>query len=221
MLRKIFLTALLAATIFLTACGGEEKSSTQTPTPEIGADRAILAYAQLYACAAPDDLTAAGFTDKFVNDARQAMFATFKSWPLSEQTSQTVAKNFGTSLKSRMNFKVTLKNNDAVHPTVELTCKPADFANAFKNMSNDADLLILRREWGELQARGLTDDAISKDADFQKLAVDSIGKYLSKFPLKPEATLAVTCKVAIGEDGKFYWAPENAEAISKFVTGQP
>ena len=220
MLRKIFLTALLATCLLLTACGGDEKSVSSSPTPESGADRAVLAYAQLYACAAPDDLKAAGFTEKFVDDARQMMFAPFKTWPLSEHTLQDVAQNFAASLKTRMNFKVTLKNNDAVHPTVELTCKPADFANAFADMSKDADLLTLRREWGELQARGLNDSVIAKDAAFQKLAVDSLSKYLTKFPLKPETTLTVTCKVAVGEDGKFYWAPENAEAVSKFVTGQ-
>ena len=220
MLKKIFLTALLAATILLTACGGE-KSTAQTPTPEFGADKAILAYAQLYACAMPDDFKAAGFTEKFVDDARQKMFAAFKGWPLSEQTLQAVAKNFAESLKARMNFKATLKINDAAYPKVELTCKPADFANAFANMSEDADLLILRREWGELQARGLKDNAIAKDAAFQKLAVDSLSKYLSNFPLKPVSTLEVTCKVAVGEDGKFYWAPEDVQSIAKFVTGQP
>ena len=214
------MSTLLATTILLTACGGEEKSTAQTPTPEFGADKAILAYVQLYACASPDEATAAGFTEKFIDDSRQTMFAMFKNWPLSEQTLQAVAKNFATSLKARMNLKVTLKTNDAAHPTVEITCKPADFANAFANMSEDADLLILRREWGELQARGLNDNAISKDAAFQKLAVDSLSKYLAKFPLKPVSTLKVTCKVAVGEDGKFYWAPEDTEAISKFVTGQ-
>ena len=220
MLRKIFLTTLLALTILLTACGGEKSTST-TPTPDANADRAILAYAQLYACAAPDDPKAAGFTDKFVDDSRQMMFAAFKNWPLSEKTLQAVAKNFAASLKSRMNFKATLKTSDAAHPTVELTCKPADFAAAFADMSKNADLLILRKDWGELQSRGLNDKAIAKDADFQKLAVDSLSKYLAKIPLKPEATLTVTCKVAVGEDGKFYWAPEDPAAISKFVTGQP
>ena len=220
MLRKIFFAILLATTILLTACGGENSSST-TPTPEFTADKAILAYAQLFACAAPDDPKAAGFTDKFVDDSRQMMFAAFKNWPLGEQTSRKVADNFAATLKSRMNFKTTLKTDDKAHPTVELTCKPADFSAAFKDMSKDADLLTLRKDWGELQSRGLNDNSIAKDADFQKLAVDLIGKYLAKIPLKPEASLVVTCKVAVGEDGKFYWAPEDAEAISKFVTGQP
>ena len=214
------MTALLAAAILLTACGGEEKSVPQTTTPESSADKAILAYAQLFVCAAPDDPNAAGFTEKFVDDACQMMFAPFKSYPFSEQTSREVAKNFAASLKTRMNLKATLKSDDAAHPTVELTCKPADFSAAFADMSQDADLLILRREWGELQAHGLNDGVIAKDAAFQKLAVNSMKKYLEKFPLKPEATLVVKCKIAVGEDGKFYWAPEDTEAISKFVTGQ-
>ena len=219
-MKKIFLTALLAATILLTACSHDEQAASTTPTPEFTADKAVTAYAQLFACAAPDDPKSAGFTDKFVDDSRTAMFAAFKGWPLSEHTLQAVAKNFAASLKSRMNLQATLKSNDAAHPTVQLTCKPADFANAFANLNKDADLLILRRQWGELQARGLNDNAISKDADFQKLAVDSLTKYLAKVPLKPEASLVVTCKLAAGEDGKLYWAPEDTEAISKFVTGQ-
>ena len=219
MLRKNFFAALLAATILLTACG-EEKSVPVDQTPEFGADKAIIAYAQLYACASPDDPKSAGFTDEFVDKQRQAMFATFGKYPFSEQTLQAIAKNFSTTLKSRMNFKATLKSNDAKHPVIELKAQPADFSAAFKDADKDADLLILRREWGELQAHGLSDDAIKKDAAFQKLAVNSMSKYLGKIPLKPETTLAVTCKVAVGADGKFYWSPENPEAVSKFVSGQ-
>ena len=219
MLRKIFLAALLSLTIVFAGCG-EEKTVTVDQTPEFGADKAIIAYAQLYACASPDDPKAAGFTDEFVDNAQQTMFAMFKGYPFSEQTSRAIAKNFSTTLKARMNFKATLKSNDATHPVIELTAKPADFSDAFKDADKDADLLILCREWGELQARGLSEDSIKKDAAFQKLAVDSMSKYLGKLPLKPESTLEVTCKVAVGEDGKFYWSPENPEAVSTFISGQ-
>ncbi|MBR1646612.1 MAG: hypothetical protein IJ685_07525 [Selenomonadaceae bacterium] len=219
MLKKNFFAAVLSIAILLTGCG-EEKSSQVEMTPEFGADKAIIAYAQLYACAAPDDPKAAGFTDEFVDKQKQAMFASFGKYPFSEQTLQAIAKNFSTTLKSRMNFKATLKSNDAAHPVIELTANPADFSAAFKDADKDADLLILRREWGELQAYGLSDDAIKKDAAFQKLAVDSMSKYLGKIPLKPESTLEVTCKVAVGADGKFYWSPEKPEAVSKFVSGQ-
>ena len=219
MLRKIFFAALLSVAILLTGCG-DEKAEHVDQTPEFGADKAIIAYAQLYACAAPDDPKAAGFTDEFVDKQKQAMFAPFGKYPFSEQTLQAIAKNFSTTLKSRMNFKATLKSNDAKNPVIELTANPADFSAAFKDADKDADLLILRREWGELQAHGLSDDAIKKDAAFQKLAVDSMSKYLGKIPLKSESTLEVTCKVAVGADGKFYWSPEKPEAVSKFVSGQ-
>ena len=219
MLRKIFFAALLSVAIVLTGCGGEKVAPVDR-TPEIGADKAIIAYAQLYACASPDDPKAAGFTDEFVDKARQTMFAPFGKYPFSEQTLQAIAKNFSTTLKARMNFKATLKSNDANNPVIELTVKPADFSAAFKDMDTNADLLILRREWGELQSHGLSDDSIKKDAAFQKLAVDSMSKYLGNFPLKSESTLAVTCKVALGDDGKFYWSPENPEAVSKFISGQ-
>ena len=219
MLRKIFFAALLSLTIVFAGCGGE-KSAHVDRTPEFGADKAIIAYAQLYACASPDEPKAAGFTDEFVDNARQTMFAPFDKYPFSEQTLQAVAKNFSTTLKARMNFKATLKSNDATHPVIELTAKPADFSAAFKDMDTDADLMILRREWGELQSQGLSDDSIKKDAAFQKLAVDSMSKYLGKIPLKPESTIEITCKVALGDDGKFYWSPENPEAVSKFISGQ-
>lgn len=222
MSKKIFLTLIAVFMLCTVGCGVDEKKNTsEATTPEFGADKAILAYAELYAYGAPDDPKVAGLPEKFVADAQRTIFKRFDDYyPLNEETSRELIKNFTATLKTRMEIKTSLKTNDAAHPVVELSAKVVDWQRALKNVDVDRNLISLRMTWGELQTQGLTDEQLRKDSKFQKLALESLSKYFGNLPLKSDAKLDVTCKISIGEDGKFYWSPENPDALAQFVSGQ-
>lgn len=222
MSRKIFLALLTILVLCAGGCGVDEKKNTSAvTTPEFGADKAILAYAQLYAYGAPDDPKVAGLPEKFVADAQQTIFKRFDDYyPLDEKTLREVVKNFSATLKTRMEIKTSIKNSDAAHPVVELGAKIIDWPRALKDVDVDKNLILLRMTWGELQAQGFSDEQLRKDSQFQKLALESLSKYFGNLPLKTDAKIDVTCKISVGEDGKFYWSPEKPDELAKFITGQ-
>ena len=222
MSKKIFLALLTILVLCACGCGVDEKKNTSVvTTPEFSADKAILAYAQLYAYGAPDDPKVAGLPEKFVADAQQTIFKRFDDYyPLDEKTLREVVKNFSATLKTRMEIKTSIKNSDAAHPVVELSAKIIDWQRALKNVDVDKNLILLRVTWGELQAQGFSDEQLRKDSQFQKLALESLSRYFGNLPLKTDAKIDVTCKISVGEDGKFYWSPEKPDELAKFIMGQ-
>ena len=222
MSRKIFLTLIAVFMLLAVGCGVDEKKNTSDATqPEFGADKAILAYAQLYSCGAPDDPKVAGLPEKFVADAQRTIFKRFDDYyPLSEETARELVKNFTATLKTRMEIKTSIKTADDVHPVVEVSANVVDWKRALKDVDVDQNLISLRVTWGELQSQGFSDEQLRKDSRFQKLALESLSKYFGNLPLKTDAKIDVTCKISVGEDGKFYWSPEKPDELAKFITGQ-
>ena len=119
-----------------------------------------------------------------------------------------------------MDMKATVKKEDKEHPVVELTATTINQAGAAEVASNNEDLLALGAAYSELLEQGLTAEDLNASPDFQQFALESIDNFINEFPLNEEATLEVTCKAVEGSDGKMYWAPEDPEAVAKFVNGQ-
>ncbi len=235
MLRKILfgaLTVLLA--LSLVGCGAKKDANADKKdaeqkaevTVEGSADKAVLAYAQLYAYGVIEDenQAAAGMTqadiDKVQDQIIEPLVKSFSQYPLNEESVSTITANYIEKLHTAMDMKATVKKEDKEHPVVELTATTINQAGAAEVASNNEDLLALGAAYSELLEQGLTAEDLNASPDFQQFALESIDNFINEFPLNEEATLEVTCKAVEGSDGKMYWAPEDPEAIAKFVNGQ-
>ena len=218
MLMKIFSTALLAATLLLTACGQK--------LPEVDADKAVTAYAQLYTCGTIDDelRPAVNLSDADIAQARAQLVKVLtdavEKYPLADETIDAIAKKLLDRLHSIMDITATLKDGDSAHPTVELvvTSINLDFVKSFA--AEDDDVVALKSRIDELHVQGVTDDELKADPEVQKLALDAIGGFVGEIFLNAEATILVPCKIVTGADGKLYWQPEDVQSIARFISGQ-
>ena len=235
MLKKILfgaLTVLLA--LSLVGCGGK-KDAAKTDAPaeqkaevavEGAPDKAILAYAQLYAYGVIEDenQAAAGLTDADIDKVQDQVLMpivdAFKMYPLSDESVAEMTGKYVEKLHVAMDMKATVKTEDKEHPVVELSATTINQEGAAKVAAENADLVALGNAYSELKANGLSDEDLKASADFQQFAIESIDNYINEFPLNETATLEVTCDAVKGSDDKMHWAPQNPEAVAKFVTGQ-
>ena len=236
MLRKILfgaLTVLLA--LSLVGCGAKKDAAktdapaeqkTEAVTVEGTPDKAVLAYAQLYAYGIIEDenQAAAGMQQADIEKVQDQVLApiveAFKMYPLSDKSVEEMTTQYVGKLHMAMDIKATVKTEDKEHPVVELKATTINQEGAAKVAEENADLVALGTAYSELKAQGLTDEELKASEDFQQFALESIDKYINEFPLNEEMTLEVTCDAVKGSDGKMYWAPQNPEAVAKFVSGQ-
>lgn len=219
MLRKIFVCALTAAIFCLVGCGGggeQQKTS---------ADKAVLAYAELIAGGESANMAAAGLTDADKKEIRDEIADEladgFKEvMPLTDQSANAVAEKFYAKFKNEMKFQTTLKKDDKEHPVVELKTTPINQDSANKAMPANDEFLALIGMVGQLKADGATDDQLKNNAELQQLAVTALSKYVEALTLQGEKTFDVVCKEVKGSDGKTHWAPEDDDALAKFILGQ-
>ena len=236
MLKKILfgaLTVLLA--LSLVGCGGKKDEAKPAEAPaekkaevavEGAPDKAVLAYAQLYAYGIIEDenQAAAGLTDADIDKVQDQILMpivdAFKMYPLSDESVAEMTSKYIEKLHMAMDIKATVKKDDKEHPVVELSATTINQEGAAKVATENADLVALGTAYGELKAQGLTDEDLKASADFQKFALESIDNYINEFPLNETATLEVTCDIVEGSDDKMHWAPQNPEAVAKFVNGK-
>ena len=239
MLRKILFGALtLMLALCLVGCGGkkdaaggdakkeEPKVAENVKAPEGSADKAVLAYAQLYAYGIIEDenQAAAGMTEKDIEAVQDQVLSpivdAFKQYPLSDESVAEMTGQYVGKLHTAMDMKATIKKDDAKNPVVELTATTINQEGAAKVAETNEDLVALGTAYGELQAQGLTEAQLKESPEFQQFALESIDKYINEFPLNPESSIEVTCEAVEGSDGNMYWAPKDPQAVAKFVTGQ-
>ena len=238
MLRKVLFGALTLLLAFcLVGCGGGKKDEAKkddtapkaeeaVKAPEGSPDKAVLAYAQLYAYGVIEDenQAAAGMTEKDIEAVQDQVLSpivtAFQQYPLSEESVAEMTGQYVTKLHTAMDMKATVKKDDKTNPVVELTATTINQEGASKVAESNEDLVALGVAYGELQAQGLTEEQLKASPEFQQFALESIDKFINEFPLNPEASIEVTCQAVEGSDGKMYWAPNDPEAVAKFVTGQ-
>ena len=237
MLKKLLfgaLTCLLALT--LVGCGGkkdEAKPADNKPAaeekvevakPVVAADKAILAYAQLFAYGVPEDPKAAGMTDEDTKPAEEkiigSLLQAFSQFPLSDENVQNATASYIEKLHNGMEIKVELKKDDPAQPVVEVSVEPLDVAGANKVAATNEDLKALGEALQELHAQGITDEQLKENPEFQDAVLQVIDNFTNEYPLKPRVSKEFNCKIVEGSDGKTYWAPADPEELAKFVSGQ-
>lgn len=218
MLRKIFSVTILL-TLLLTACGQK--------LPEVDADKAVTAYAQLYTCGTIDDdlKHAVNLSDGDIAEARAQIVAplirALEQYPLADETIRGLTEKFLDRLQHVMDIKVKLKDGDKERPTVELVTTTINPATVEIFAEEDDGLNALKAQLAELKAQGLTDDEIKRNPEVQSFALDGLGKFLGDFNMNEKATILVPCKIVADANGKLYWQPEYVQAIARHITGQP
>lgn len=230
MLRKILFGALtLLVALSLVGCGAKKDANADKKEEvmvEGSADKAVLAYAQLYAhgMVDEDNQKSTSLTQADIDKAHEQVVAplveSFKEYPLSEASVKSITGQYLDKLHMAMDIKATVKTEDKEHPVVELTATTINKEGAVKVAEENADLGALATAFGELKAQGLTDDQLKESEEFQQFALESIDNFINEFPLNETATLEVTCEAVKGSDGKMYWKPQDEQALAKFVTGQ-
>ena len=238
MLKKLLfgaLTCLLA--LSLIGCGGKkDEAKPADPKPaaqeatkpeavkvESTADKAILAYAQLYAYGLAEDQKAAGMTDADIKPVEEKVIGdllkSFSQFPLSDENVQNATATYIQKLHDGMEIKTVLKKDDPTAPVVEVSLETIDQAGAAQVAATNEDLQALTAALQELHQQGITDAQLKENAEFQDAVLQVIDSYTNEIPLKARTSKDFTCKAVKGSDGKMYWAPEDVEALAKFVNG--
>ena len=223
------LTALLA--LSLIGCGGNDDSAKTVepaptvPKPEYSADKAILAYAQLYAYGlVEDDIKAVtGLTDEEIEAAQNEFFEpiteSFREYPLSEENVEKMVGQYVKKLRLNMDIKTEISKDDLKSPIVELTATTIKAEDLDAVVEKNTDMVALGEAMSELQKQGMTEEQLKANTEFQKFVLESISRFIDEFPLNREATIKVPCKMIQGSDGKMYWAPVDADKVKNFVAG--
>lgn len=233
MLKKKILSGALAAVFALGAFGfggnieaaipaGTEKAIASTnieAAKSIGADKAILAYAQLYAYgeADADALKAAGLTQKEIEEIQTQVLAGpmfgFAYFSLTKPNLESVMNQYVDNIKTSTQIKVTLKTDDPANPVVLLTAKTIDNAAGEKAFKTNADMAKIKEKADT--RKDLEDQHLFNDAEYQTLATKTLKKFIADTPYTAEKSIEIPCTM-VAKDGKMFWAPKDASAIDNF-----
>ena len=203
--------------VLLLIAGCAEEKVVGTP------DKAVLAYCEIITFGESPNLVSAGFSEDDNKNLRKMIidvFAqTFKGVaPLSETSTEEIAKAFYENNKAKMTFSAKIKTEDSTRPIVELTTTPLDLPKAAGKVNDD--FIALMGMVGKLKADGATDDQLKDNRQVQKLAVSAFGKYIGEIPVQEEKTFEVPCAKVTGTDGKNHWAPADGKELMDFVIGR-
>ena len=218
MFKKIFVCTLTLLALVIGGCGEEKILGT----PE----KAILAYAEVAMTGKSDNLEAAGLNEDDRKEICYMMANRFVDTmsgvaPLSNESAEQLAQIFFDKMQGKMKFDVTLKEDDANQPLVEIRTTPIDYSASARAAAGENDEFIaLLGMVGKLKSDGATDEQLKENPDVQKLAVSAVSKYIDKISFGPEKTFSVPCKKIDGHGGNRHWAPANIPEFLKFLTGQ-
>lgn len=213
--KKLLLPMIAIFALLLTSGCGDDK-------PKESADKAVLAYAELYAYADTDKLAATGMTQAQKEQITEALLKEsdqmFQSFMLSEDNAVTITDYYVADRKANMTLKAKVKKDDDKNPVVELTATPIDVKGAQQQMDKNEDLVAMGVYIGLAQQQGLD---VRKDPVYQQGAVESLKGVIDEMPYDSEKTLDVTCELVKSDDGKtLHWAPKDPQAIRKFLDGE-
>ena len=223
MFKKSFVAlATLCLMMLFAGCGddGQQKSAV-ADKPAYSADKAVLAYAEMYAFGVTDHLAEAGLTEKDVEQVSDnivgELVKDFAEFPLNEENVAAMTTNYLTKLMLAMDIKTSLKTDDPENPVVTLTATTINETEAEKMAETNPDILGLGVALGQLQAEGNTIEQLKQNEGFQKAAMECIDNFINEIPLNPEKSIDVPCEKVEGSDGKLYWAPKDPSAVMNFV----
>ena len=212
--KRLLLPFIAVLAMFLVAGCGDKPKDT--------ADKAVLAYAELYAYGDTDKTEATGLTKEQKEKISEALLTEvdqqFQSMMLSEDNAVAVTNYYIADRKANITLKAKVKKDDSEHPVVELTATPVDKAEFDKIMQTNEDLVALGVVLGLAQQQGVD---VRTDPVYQQGAVESLKGVIDDMPYDSEKTLDVTCELVKSDDGKaLYWAPKDPQVIRKFLDGE-
>ena len=218
MFKKIFVCTLTLLALVIGGCGEEKILGTP--------DKAILAYAEVAMTGKSDNLEAAGLNEDDRKEICYMMANRFVDVmsgiaPLSNESAEQLAQIFFDKMQGKMKFDVTLKEDDANQPLVEIRTTPIDYSTSARTAAGENDdFIALLGMVGKLKSDGATDEQLKENPEVQKLAVSAVSKYIDEISFGPEETFSVPCKKIDGHSGNKHWAPANIPEFIKFLTGQ-
>ncbi len=213
--KKLLLPLVAILATFLIAGCGDDK-------PKDSADKAVLAYAELYAYGDTDKVEATGMTKAQKEQISEALHSEtdemFKSMMLSHDNAVAITDYYIADRKANMELKAKVKKDDAKNPVVELTATPIDAKGASAQMEQNSDVVAMGVYIGLAQQQGVD---VRTDPVYQQGAMDTLRAVIDAMPYEGEKTLDVTCELVKSDDGKtLHWAPKDPQAIKKFLDGE-
>lgn len=208
MLKKI----LSITTIFLSLC----LVTVDAATPKHSADKAVLAYAELYTYGTSENVEATGLPQVYADEIKKRMqnhlMITFKNYPLNPENFAAVQTKLVEKLHEVIKISSRLKVDDDQNPVVEITANHINQSVVDEITEHDGDfktLDVMRHISEPLE--------LATDGQFQSTAIKAFNALIDSLPTRDATTFDVTCKLIDDGNGNVYWMPQDMEALSKFV----
>ena len=218
--KIVFAAFLLVFTMFSTTVGQCAKDQT----PKYGADKAILAYAEVYAFGYSKDSKYIGLSKDDISEFERQVAAKFaddfKEFCLNEESLNKLTDVYVKKFKSDMKIKTSFKEKNEEAPVINLTANILNNESYENQANNDKNLQALVFSILGLKEQGKTNTDLLEDSEFQKTSVDCITNFINGLSINQRNTLYVKCKKITSEDGKIYWAPEDPEVVMNFIQGK-
>lgn len=200
-----------ALTIFLTLC----LSTVYAATPKYSADKAVLAYAEMYTYGTSENVAATGLPQEFADEIKKRMqnhlMLSFKNYPLNPENFAKVQTALVEKLHDVIKISTRLKVDDTKNPVVEVTANHVDQKAIDLLKEKDSEFMTL-----DVMRHISEPLELATDGQFQDIAVKSILGLIAELPVKDATTFDVPCKL-IEDGGDAYWMPQDMESLSKFI----
>lgn len=205
--------------LFMTNVNECYARSINEPLPN--AEKAVLAYAQVYGYGSTDYAKEAGILQSDITEVRQIISNkfrdSFKEFCLSDESLKKLTDVYCKRLETSMEISTKLKVADSKHPVVTVTAKVLDEASFENQATNDANIQALAFAIMGLKNEGKTEADLRTDATVQTTAQDCISKFIAGLKFGEAKSMDFTCTKIKGADGKTYWAPQDTAALYRFI----
>lgn len=213
MFPRLFVAMLMFATALCSIVWSSAEAATK-------AEKAVQAYAELFAFGKTDNASAIGLTKAQLRDLEMnfdnGIAMMFKEYPLSEDTLATVKAKYVEKLKAEMNIRAKLSTKDDEHPIVTLTANAVDRQTIIvRSVGQNKDLLTMAVMKRFKQNDGVSAAALRSDEEFQQVALTSIERFIDQIPMH-EQSIDVRCEL-VESEGKFYYVPSDLQSLKAFV----
>ena len=197
---------------FLSLC----LSTVYAATPKFSADKAILAYAELYTFGTSENVDATGLPQEYADAIKKRMqnhlMLAFKNYPLTTENFATVQTKLVEKLHEIIKISARIKVDDAENPVVEITANHINQNVVDEITAHNGDfttLDVMRHISEPLE--------LATDGQFQNTAMKAFNALIAELPVKDATTFDVPCKLVEDDNGNAYWMPQDLAALSKFV----
>ena len=213
--KKILAMALMMFSLLL---GG----FSQCQAADFGAEKAVLAYAQVYGYGSTAYAKEAGIKQSEMSQIRIITFNkfrdSFKEFCLSDATLNKLTDVYLTKLENSMDITAKLKKSDPNHPIITITAKVLSESDFEKQATDDPNIQAFAFAIMGMKNDGKTEADLKADATVQATAQDCIGKFIDGLNFGSPMSIDITGMKIKGADGKTYWAPQETDALYQFMT---